>query len=97
MIDRLILAKDTLITFVNELFIRAVIFTRSGLGMDEEMRTIIIETGQEVQPDQYRGQRDIGKVIIHKGAKIGHRAFYKCTGITELTIAKGVTIGWNAF
>ena len=61
------------------------------------MRTIIIDKGQDVQPDQYRGQTDIKKVIIHEGAIIGKDAFEECIGITEVNIAKGVTIGKWAF
>ena len=61
------------------------------------MRTIIIERGHEVKPYQYEEQTDIGKVIIHEGARIGHCAFVRCGGITHINIAEGVLIGNSAF
>ena len=61
------------------------------------MKTIIIEKGLEVQPKQYSEQRDIEKVIIRDGAIIGDGAFYKCTGITHLNIARRVIIGQFSF
>ena len=50
-----------------------------------------------VQPEQYKGQLDIDKVIIHEGALIGKDAFEGCTGIAEVNIAENMAMSDGAF